>query len=110
MSIILVTNYGEPFSLDSSAIGKPMPIITQIVCDRCQAVKRKANHWYALTTNEEEATLQPLDCADWETVPGFEQQYLCGRSCAVEALTQWMDQLHSPDESKIKALAECRRQ
>lgn len=75
-----------------------MPIITQIVCDRCQAVKRQVNHWYALTTSEEEATLQPLDCADPEMVPGFEKQYLCGRLCAVEALTQWMDQLHAPDE------------
>jgi len=83
-----------------------MPIITQIVCDRCQAVKRKVNHWHALTTSQEEATLQPLDCADSETVPGFETQYLCGRFCAVEALTQWMENLHSPDESKMRSLAE----
>ena len=83
-----------------------MPIITQIVCDRCQAVKRKVNHWYALTTSEEEATLQPLEYADSETVPGCETQYLCGRFCAIEALTQWMENLHSPDESKMKSLAE----
>jgi hypothetical protein len=86
-----------------------MPIITQIVCDRCQAVKRKVNHWYALTTSEEQATLQPLDCtlqSDSETVPGVEKQYLCGRFCAVEALTHWMDQLHSPDESKMRSLAD----
>jgi hypothetical protein len=83
-----------------------MPIITQIVCDRCQAVKRKVNHWYALTTSEEEAILQPLEYADSKTVPGSETQYLCGRLCVVETLTQWMDKLHSPDESKMGSPAD----
>jgi hypothetical protein len=40
-----------------------MPIIMQIVCDRCQAVKREVNHWYALTASMRNATLQPLDVA-----------------------------------------------
>ncbi len=79
-----------------------MPIIMQIVCDRCQAVKREVNHWYALTASMHNATLQPLDVAlqgTSETAPGHEVQYLCGRLCAVEAMTDWMDRRHCQEES-----------
>ncbi|HJU05720.1 MAG TPA: hypothetical protein VJ692_11270 [Nitrospiraceae bacterium] len=79
-----------------------MPIIMQIVCDRCQAVKREVNHWYALTASEHNATIQPLDLAlagGSKIASGHEIQYLCGRLCAVEAMTDWMDRRHCRDES-----------
>ena len=78
-----------------------MPIITQIVCDRCQAVKRDVNHWYTLTTSAEGVQLQPLNLTlqgGTKAVSGLEKQYLCGSLCALEAVSHWMDKLHSLDE------------
>ena len=72
-----------------------MPIITQIVCDGCQVVKKEVNHWYALTVTERGAHLQPLDLLqDRINAPTREERsLLCGRSCALTALTHWMDGL-----------------
>ena len=77
-----------------------MPVVTQIVCDGCQAVKKKVNHWYALTTNEQGALLQPLDHALYnpgEAKAPSQKQYFCGRRCALEAFGIWMDELQSND-------------
>ena len=38
-----------------------MPIISQIICDGCQAVKKQTNHWYTLVfTEEHQACLRPM--------------------------------------------------
>ena len=75
-----------------------MPIITQIVCDGCQAVKKEVNHWYAMTVTEMGAHLQPLDLLhDRLDAPLLkDRMFLCGRSCALTALTHWMDGLLVP--------------
>jgi hypothetical protein len=73
-----------------------MPIVAQIVCDNCQAVKRVTNHWYAIAVENNSFSLKPLALpADWETknFPDSSLQYFCGRFCAVEALTRWMNKL-----------------
>jgi hypothetical protein len=73
-----------------------MPIITQIVCDGCQAVKKETNHWYTIARHEEEAWVRPLDVTLRRrtdvSVFGTEL-YFCGRKCALEALAYWMDSL-----------------
>ena len=59
-----------------------MPIITQIICDGCGAVKQEVNHWYAITVTGESALLKPLDrlsenqCIAEAT---GDQQVFCGR-------------------------------
>ena len=72
-----------------------MPIITHIVCDGCQAVKKEVNHWYALVTDDKGAHLQPLEMALRNRGPvetlRHQQSYFCGRRCALEALGCWMD-------------------
>ena len=73
-----------------------MPIITHIVCDGCQAVKKEVNHWYVLTTNKKGAQLQPLEMARHHHGHGevlADLQYFCGRHCALKALGCWMDSL-----------------
>lgn len=37
-----------------------MPMISQIICDRCQAVKKETNHWYTLVVTEEGAFIRPM--------------------------------------------------
>jgi hypothetical protein len=73
-----------------------MPIISQILCDGCQAVKKQTNHWYTLVINEkQEACLRPMAMTPFDLlqadVAGV--QYLCGRRCVSEALDRWMDSL-----------------
>ena len=73
-----------------------MPVITQIVCDGCRAVKREANHWYTLVlTEKQEAILRPMAAtpADLFTPEAIEVQYFCGRRCVGEAFDRWMDGL-----------------
>jgi len=72
-----------------------MPIVSQIVCDGCQAVKKETNHWYTLVIGDgHEACLRPMACTPSSLLqvkaPGA-VQYLCGRLCAIEALDRWMD-------------------
>jgi hypothetical protein len=73
-----------------------MPIVAQIVCDNCQAVKRVTNHWYAISVEDHSFSLKPLALpSDWATKNFLDSslQYFCGRFCAVEALTRWMNKL-----------------
>jgi hypothetical protein len=39
-----------------------MPMITQTLCDGCQAVKKETNHWYTLVIEEaaHHACLRPM--------------------------------------------------
>ena len=73
-----------------------MPIVAHIVCDGCQAVKKDTNHWYRSSIENNSFCIRPLDLpADWATKdsPDSYVQYFCGRFCAVEALTRWMNKL-----------------
>jgi hypothetical protein len=73
-----------------------MPIITQILCDGCQAVKKETNHWYTLVVDDSDGVyLRPMA----HTPPALLQQdpshvsYFCGRRCAMDGIGQWMDTL-----------------
>jgi hypothetical protein len=76
-----------------------MPILSQIICDRCQAVKKETNHWYTLVVTDEGAFIRTMAL----TRPGIAEagftqpmQYLCGRLCAIEALDHWMAECSAP--------------
>jgi hypothetical protein len=76
-----------------------MPIVTQIVCDSCHAVKKATNHWYVISLEKNNFCLKPLAVAlaeDWATQHCSDSslQYFCGRFCAVDALTGWMTILY----------------
>lgn len=79
-----------------------MPRITQILCDGCQATKKEANHWYTLTPSEQNAEIAPLelkpDGRPYSERDGL-QQYFCGRSCLLQAITKWMDGLNTGQPS-----------
>ena len=82
-----------------------MPIVAQIVCDNCHAVKKATNHWYVISHENNSFSLKPLALAlpaNWATkqFPDSSLQYFCGRFCAVEALTGWMTKLHK-DEREL---------
>jgi len=73
-----------------------MPIVVHIVCDVCQAVKKDTNHWYTIAMEDQKVCIRPLELPpDWATtnlsVPSA--QYFCGRFCAIEAITKWMNRL-----------------
>jgi hypothetical protein len=73
-----------------------MPIVSQIICDRCQAVKKETNHWYTLVVTDRDVCIRPIaSTPPGLSVPGAVPaiQYLCGRLCAVEALGNWMESL-----------------
>jgi hypothetical protein len=79
-----------------------MPIVAHIVCDGCQAVKKETNHWYSISHENNGLCITPLSLApDWasKTLPDSSIEYYCGRFCAVEALTRWMNKLS--DESAL---------
>jgi hypothetical protein len=79
-----------------------MPIVAHIVCDGCQAVKKETNHWYSVSHENNSLCIKPLSLpADWatKTLPDSSIEYYCGRFCAVEALTRWMNKLS--DESAL---------
>lgn len=71
-----------------------MPIMSQIVCDGCQAVKKETNHWYTLVVgHDHEACLRPMGFTPSALLQAGAPagvQYLCGRRCAIEALDRWM--------------------
>jgi hypothetical protein len=74
-----------------------MPIVAQILCDNCQAVEKPTNHCYAICLENNSFSLKPLALtADWaiKNFPDSSLQYFCGRFCAVEALTRWMNELY----------------
>jgi hypothetical protein len=70
-----------------------MPIITQIVCGGCGAVKKEANHWFAVSIVEQGMTIRPLNAAlqDREASGKSNEEYYCGQKCALEVVAQWMD-------------------
>jgi hypothetical protein len=73
-----------------------MPIITQILCDGCQAVKKETNHWYTLVVeNGHQARLTPMaHTPSALLLPGASNvSYFCGRQCAMEAIADWMDRV-----------------
>jgi hypothetical protein len=87
-----------------------MPIISQIICDGCKAVKKEANHWYTLVISDtQEASLRPMAKSRAELfhadVAGV--QYLCGRRCVSEALDRWMDGLTTREDSGVGGPAKC---
>ena len=76
-----------------------MPIISQIICDGCQAVKKETNHWYTLVIDEaQQACLRPMAGTPATLLkPGTQGvQFLCGRHCAIGALDMWMDGMTTP--------------
>jgi hypothetical protein len=71
-----------------------MPIITHIICNGCGAVKKEANHWFAVATLEQNLLIRPLDVAlaQRDVGPSAErEEYYCGQRCTVEAVGQWME-------------------
>ena len=73
-----------------------MPIITQTLCDGCQAVKKESNHWYTLVVEEaaHHACLRPMvhtPASLMQLGASPNVLYFCGRLCAIEAIAQWMD-------------------
>jgi len=69
-----------------------MPLISQIVCDNCQAVKKETNHWYTLGPDLHGVFVRPLEHANRDSsCSGQSLQYFCGRFCLLEALRKWMD-------------------
>ena len=85
-----------------------MPIISQIICDGCQAVKKQTNHWYTLVINEDhEACIRPMAMTpiDLLKADAAGVQYLCGRRCVIGALDQWMDHLTAPPSQPFQCKA-----
>jgi hypothetical protein len=73
-----------------------MPIVAQIVCDVCQAVKKDTNHWYTLAMEDQLVCMRPLELPPdgvTNNLSVTSAQYVCGRFCAIEAITKWMDSL-----------------
>ncbi len=73
-----------------------MPIVSHIVCDGCQNIKKETNHWYTIQRENKRHCIEPLALpADWaiKTLHDSAIEYFCGRSCALEALTKWMESL-----------------
>lgn len=82
-----------------------MPIVAHIVCDGCQAVKKDTNHWYAVSLESKNLTIKPLQLPpDWATknFPDSSVQYYCGRFCALEALTKWMNRLSDQEDPEMR--------
>jgi hypothetical protein len=79
-----------------------MPIVTQVVCGGCGAVRRQTNHWFVVAIVEQSLLVRPLDVAlaqrGVDPSPGSEEYY-CGQQCALGAVGQWMQdlQLIAPD-------------
>jgi hypothetical protein len=80
-----------------------MPIITQTLCDGCQTVKKETNHWYTLVVEvaAHQVCLRPMSHTPplTELGPSSNVLYFCGRHCAIEAITQWMDQENERPET-----------
>jgi hypothetical protein len=89
-----------------------MPIITQIICDGCGAVKRDVNHWYALSLTEQGPTIHSLASAldfEWPATNAANVKYFCGRRCTMAAVGSWMDGLGSRVEYEPQSMAEAGR-
>ena len=84
-----------------------MPIITQILCDRCHAVKKETNHWYTLVLdNNHQACLRPMSHTPSQLLQlgASHVSYFCGMRCAIDGITQWMDRLSSPQVEPINEI------
>jgi len=71
-----------------------MPIVTQILCGGCGAVKKDTNHWCTVAVVEHGVLLRPLDVALATTQGGPRaggEEYYCGQKCALEAVGRWME-------------------
>lgn len=82
-----------------------MPIISQIICDGCQAVKKETNHWYTLVIdNDHQACLRPMALTPSNLLKpgGHGVQFLCGRLCAIGALDAWMDTMTAPPSQPLR--------
>jgi hypothetical protein len=91
-----------------------MPIISQILCDGCQAVKKQTNHWYTLVISDgHEACLRPMAMTPIELFQADAHgvQYFCGRRCVSEALDRWMDGLTalSGTDSRGGSIVKCQQ-
>ena len=85
-----------------------MPIISQIICDGCQAVKKQTNHWYTLVfTEEHQACLRPMAVTPLHQVGSdvMGLHYFCGRRCVHEALEHWMDSLTALPVQSVQSKA-----
>ena len=85
-----------------------MPIVSQVICDGCQAVKKQTNHWYTLVIHDNrEACIRPMAASPPDLlkpdVAGI--QYLCGRRCVIEALDHWMDRFTAPPSQPVQGKA-----
>ena len=85
-----------------------MPIISQIICDGCQAVKKETNHWYTLVLNQEhQACLRPMAMTPSHLIESDARgmQFFCGRRCVGEALDRWMDSLTALPSQSLQSKA-----
>lgn len=79
-----------------------MPLVIQILCDRCKVPKQATNHWYTVTIRQRSFEVGPLTLKP-DGRPAVEReglQYFCGRYCVLEAFNLWMEELSgqpSPD-------------
>jgi hypothetical protein len=74
-----------------------MPLVSQIVCNVCHAVKKEANHWFTLSHDQEGVSIRPLDIYAFarQSVPqNLQPQCLCSRLCLMQAISHWMDGLN----------------
>ena len=69
-----------------------MPIIRQIICGGCGAVKKETNHWFAVAIVEDGVMIHPLDAALLHVERPYKnaEEYYCGQKCALEGIAQWM--------------------
>lgn len=71
------------------AVAKGMAVIK---CSHCQMIKREVNHWYFAW---EERHGQRFCAVAWDSDPALvnepEVLKLCGRNCAVQEFSAWMD-------------------
>ena len=90
-----------------------MPMITQTLCDGCQAVKKETNHWYTLVVDEaaHHACLRPMahtPASLMQLGASPNVLYFCGRLCAIEAIAQWMDRESGGAEAQPLPAPRCR--
>jgi hypothetical protein len=75
-----------------------MPITAQIICDNCRVVETHTNHCYARSIEKNTFSIKPIRLTDGWATENFADssfEYFCGRACAVEALTRWMNKLYA---------------
>jgi hypothetical protein len=79
-----------------------MPLVAQIICDGCLTVKNDTHHWFQVDLQNNSLCIRPLELSqDWvaNSLPNSSVQYFCGRFCALESLTRWIDRLSRQDSA-----------